>query len=135
MMGLTFYLISFFIVLIIIIIIIIYLAFKNNDPITVQNSNSVNTIIISMSDYSDFFNSLAKSLNTADSKIILSKHKALCANCKVQFTEEALLHLNLFGPNSNIPSMNVIGATQQGNDIRSGNCPFCGHTKMKIILQ
>ena len=93
---------------------------------------------IPISGYFQFFMELAESLNTTDPEVILSWHSAYCDKCNTQFSKEALKMLQqvqsiagLFGG----ADIGVINATNDGNDLRSGKCPYCGETTMRIEVK
>ena len=92
-------------------------------------------VTIPMGKYGEFFLEFGSSLKTTDPDVVYSTHQAYCANCGVHFTKEALQHLSLFGPKSGFGSTLVaMGASRQGNNIRAGRCPICGHSEMKIVI-
>lgn len=89
--------------------------------------------IIPMSGYGQYMFDLALKLNTQDTELINASHEAYCAQCGVQYSREALAHLHLFGPGSMFSSVMIVSATKEGNDLRSGRCPYCGHDKMRMV--
>ncbi len=92
-----------------------------------------NLQIISINEFHNFFLNLAKKLGITDPDIIFSKIGVCCERCNVQYTKDALEVLNIskmFGGARTV----IMGATQEGNDLRSGKCPKCSHTKMSILI-
>lgn len=90
--------------------------------------------IIPMLGYHQFFTQLARKLGTTNIDLIYSKHEAFCAKCNTQFTREALGYLDLYSSGLFGGSViSVRGATREGADLRSGRCPYCGHTDLRIV--
>lgn len=86
-----------------------------------------------MGEYHQFLIGLARELGTANMDTIYAHHDVYCAQCGVQFTREALAHLDLFTSGEfGSSGFTVVGATQGGAAIRSGRCPQCGSTRMRI---
>ena len=108
----------------------------NSSSISVKDnvkSKGDNIQIISIDEFHNYFLKLAKKFNTSDPDVIFSKIGVFCESCNIQYTKEALEVLNIskmFGGAKTF----VMGATQEGNDLRSGKCPKCGHTKMSILI-
>jgi len=90
-------------------------------------------VIIEISEYPTYWDKIAEKLKTTNVDEFYEKHRAYCANCGVQFTKGALQHLSVVG-RSSAGKIIIRGASQQGNDFRSGKCPSCGHTKMRISI-
>jgi hypothetical protein len=92
-------------------------------------------VIIEISEYPEYWMTIAEKLKTSNINELYQKHRAYCANCGSQFTKDALQHLSMFGQGSQFGGRGIImGASQQGNAFRSGKCPACGHTKMRISI-
>lgn len=90
--------------------------------------------LVPMRDYGTYLGNLAKRLDTPNPDTLYAHHEAFCAQCGIQFTREALVHLHLFG-SGDFANLTVIGATKAGDDIRSGRCPRCGSTTMRIVAK
>ena len=92
---------------------------------------------ISISEYRDFFKSLANKFGTTNPDLVYTKIKVYCEKCNVQYDQEALEMLFAVGPGGLFGGARtvVIGETKRGNDLRSGRCPKCGHTRMNIAIQ
>ncbi len=88
---------------------------------------------ISMQDYATFFNQLAAALAASDAEVVRARHRVYCAQCGLQFGREALQHLYLFGPSSTLRPQ-IWEATEAGMAIRSGHCPSCGHSTVRIVV-
>jgi predicted Zn-ribbon and HTH transcriptional regulator len=89
-----------------------------------------------MGGYHQYLVGLARELNTTNMDTIYDHHEAFCARCGVQFTREALAHLDLFGPGGDMfGTVMVVGATREGNDLRSGRCPKCRSMEMRVVTK
>lgn len=106
---------------------------------SVKNNNKLKDFefkIIPINEYYGFFKQLAKEIGTTDPDVVYTKIRVYCEGCGVQYKQEALEMLfalgtgGMFGGASTV----VIGGTNEGNDFRSGKCPKCGHTRMKILV-
>jgi DNA-directed RNA polymerase subunit RPC12/RpoP len=89
--------------------------------------------IIYLRDYPAFLKDFARQHGIANVLQLHASHKVYCANCGVEFSKEALSYLSvihLFEGRGTI-----WGATQQGNDFRSGKCPYCGSYQVRIIME
>lgn len=98
----------------------------------VEKKAEERVFIIPIREYIEYLPRISDLLGTMDINLIYAKHKAYCASCGVQFNKEALKMLGvvgMFGGN-----VSVLGAGSQGNDFRSGRCPNCGHSEMKIVV-
>lgn len=92
-------------------------------------------VVIDMKDYSEYWLKLSDILKTMDVNEINSRHRGYCANCGVQFSREALQQLVLTQAYGGAGATMIIrGANSQGDAFRSGRCPACGHTKMRIVI-
>lgn len=104
-------------------------------PNTMSRRREIGTAM-PMSGYHQYLVGLARELNTADMDTIYDHHEVFCARCGVQFTREALAHLDLFGPGGDMfGTVMVVGATREGNDLRSGRCPKCGSMEMRVVTK
>ena len=92
---------------------------------------------IPTSGFRNLFKDLAKSLDTTNPDVVYSKLEVFCGKCNAKFTQEVLEMLCTLGPGGMFSGARtvVLGATDEGNLLRSGKCPSCGHTKMKIIVK
>ena len=114
-------------------------SFVPKSPEEIEAMVDKSDVTIPISKYHEFFVELADSLKTKDIDLLYSKHRAMCSNCGVEFTKEALQSLDLFSPENPFSKalggrMVVIGATKEGDDMRHGKCSNCGHSEMKIIV-
>ena len=108
---------------------------SNQPPTLAQMPDKAHKKTIRFAKYRKFFIDLGLSLGTTDPDIVHARHKAYCAKCNLQFTREALDMLCALGPGGMFSGARtvVMGATNEGNDLRAGKCPRCGHTKFSII--
>jgi len=106
-------------------------GFWNRKDSVTSKGNNIQ--ILPINEFHNFFLNLAKKLNTTDPDIIFSKIDAFCERCNIQYTKEALSVLNISKMFEGTQTF-VMGATQEGNDLRADKCPKCGHTKMSILI-
>jgi outer membrane protein assembly factor BamB len=101
-------------------------------------------IIINILEFPNYYDTAIRETNTDElfrnpdyfNKAIdgfYSTHSAYCDGCRFQFSNEALMTLNLFGQGSQGSNIKM-DCSKQMHDILSGKCPQCGHTKIKIII-
>jgi Zn finger protein HypA/HybF involved in hydrogenase expression len=91
--------------------------------------------IIPINQWRNYFDELvrsSKASNTTKIDALYRKFKASCANCETQFTQEALSMLYLLGPGSMFDSVTIVNKSREGTGLRAGQCPNCGHSKMRI---
>jgi hypothetical protein len=89
-------------------------------------------IVIDIKDYSEYWLQLSDKLKTMDVDEINSRHRCYCANCGGQFSKEALQQLCITQAYGG--AVTIRNPTPQGTGFRSGKCPACGHTKMRILI-
>jgi hypothetical protein len=95
-----------------------------------------NNYCVPINDYQKTIDKLFKSLNAPSLNAVYEKIQVFCDKCGVQFSRTALDMLYLMGPGGIFSGGNtiVMGGTKEGGDLRSGECPHCGHSHFKIVL-
>jgi hypothetical protein len=94
--------------------------------------------IIELADYQSFLTELALRRNQGITVVQELLH-AFCAQCGLEFTQDALPHLYLMGPKSSyrrrLGSAGAItNATSAGDALRAGKCPACASPKMRVAV-
>jgi len=94
---------------------------------------------IRISRFESFFDRMARSETVPRVPKVFARFQAYCAGCGGQFTIEALQHLIICGNRSSHRKLlggplRISGATSEGEALRAGRCPNCGHSKMRIVV-
>ncbi len=101
-----------------------------------SDSAEPDEVVIPLEGYEAFLTKLAVEMN--ENVVKLQKRlEAFCAECGVQFTEEALSHLYLMGPRSSYrrdrgDQVAIVGGADSGDALRAGKCPACGCTELRV---
>lgn len=98
---------------------------------------SVQSCVIPTGEYRDFLRRLAQSVGTDWPDDLRAWHSVYCDTCGAEWTGEALDLLLAMGPGSSFGGERVamINPTAAGDSIRSGNCPFCGHGIIRVVVK
>jgi molecular chaperone DnaK len=94
---------------------------------------SISSFIIEISSYPFFIDQLEQMPKSPIIDEFYKSFHAFCSNCGSQFSKEALQHIRIFS-RSSAKIIMIIDRSKQGNDFRSGKCPICGHTRMRILI-
>jgi len=102
-----------------------------------DQSSGYNFRIVTINKYYMFFANLSKTLGTNNPEIVKDKIiDVFCENCNMKFTKGEID--NLLSTQMGIAmgfKIVVGGASKEGNLLRSGKCPNCGHSRMKVELR
>ena len=91
--------------------------------------------IIPIREYSEFFISISKKIGTIDPDVVYSRIAVYCEKCSIRYNQDSLAVLFIFQSSVGAKKVLIMGATNEGNDLRSGKCPNCGHTRFNILVQ